>query len=80
MLAVPEGVAERAELPPELKATDLLDAGIELLDHSGGSAVPVLHSQAHQVVGWLTHQTALRALRADVAPGQKVMASAVSSA
>lgn len=61
-------VSEVTELPPELKATDLLDAGLEVLDISGCSAVPVLDSQAHQVVGWFTHRAALTALRADVAP------------
>ena len=60
--------SEVTELPPELKATDLLDAGLEVLDISGGSAVPVLDSQAHEVVGWFTHRAALTALRADVAP------------
>lgn len=62
-------VSEVTDLPPELKASDLLDAGLEVLDISGGSAVPVLDSQAHRVVGWFTHRAALKALRADVASG-----------
>ena len=73
-------VAEVTELPPELKASDLLDAGLEVLDRSGGSAVPVLDSQAHQVVGWLTHQAALTALRADVASGPQATPGEVSPA
>jgi hypothetical protein len=43
--------------------TDSLAAGIEALDHSGGSAVPVLDPEHGHVAGWLTHQAALEALR-----------------
>ncbi|HET9128630.1 MAG TPA: chloride channel protein [Propionibacteriaceae bacterium] len=58
-----ESVSTVAELPPALHAGDPLAAAIEALDASGGSAVPVLDADDHAVVGWLTHQSALAALR-----------------
>ena len=56
-------VAMVAELPPALHAADPLGTAIEALDASGVSAVPVLGDQDEAVVGWLTNQSALAALR-----------------
>ena len=58
-----EPVARIAELPPRLRSSDPLDLAIEALDASGGSAIPVVGPQGGTVVGRLTHQTALAALR-----------------
>ena len=57
-------VSTVVEQPPAVLTTDSLAAGIEALDRSGGSAVPVLDPEHGHVVGWLTHQAALDALRA----------------
>lgn len=56
-------VSTVVELPPAVMTTDSLAAGIATLDRSGGSAVPVLDPEHGNVVGWLTHQAALEALR-----------------
>jgi len=55
-------VSEVADLPPALRSVDPLDFALQVLDDAGG-AVPVLDPDGHQVVGWLTHQAALSALR-----------------
>ena len=56
-------VANVVELPPAVTSADSLNAGIDALERSGGSAVPVLDAQHGHVIGWLTHQAALEALR-----------------
>jgi CIC family chloride channel protein len=55
-------VGQVADLPPALRSADPLDFALQVLDNAGG-AVPVLDPDGHQVVGWLTHQAALNALR-----------------
>ena len=55
-------VREVADLPPALRSVDPLDFALQALDDAGG-AVPVLDSDGHEVVGWLTQQAALNALR-----------------
>ena len=55
-------VSEVTDLPPTLRSVDPLDFALQVLDDAGG-AVPVLDSDGHEVVGWLTHQAALNALR-----------------
>lgn len=65
-----EPVTQLTELPSALRSTDPLEQAIEALDASGGSAVPVLAPEDGAVVGWLTHQAALAALRQ---PGRAAM-------
>jgi len=55
-------VGQVADLPPALRPVDPLDFALQVLDDAGG-AVPVLDPDGHQVVGWLSHQAALNALR-----------------
>jgi CIC family chloride channel protein len=59
-------VGQGADLPPALRSVDPLDFALQVLDDAGG-AVPILDPDGHQVVGWLTHQGALNALRPQVA-------------
>ena len=67
------------EQPTAISAHDTLDDALDLLDTAGAAAAPVIHAgtsgaadggTAHgiEVVGWLTHQGVLTALR-DRAPG-----------
>ena len=60
-------VSEVADLPPALRSVEPLDFGLQVLDDAGG-AVPVLDPDGHHVVGWLTHQAALNALRPAASP------------
>ncbi|MEP7194431.1 MAG: chloride channel protein, partial [Actinomycetota bacterium] len=60
-------VGDVTDLPPALRSVDLLDFALQILDDAGG-AVPVLDAEGHEVVGWLTHRSALNALRSAVAP------------
>ncbi len=55
-------VVEVTDLPPRLRSVDPLDLALKVLDDSGG-AVPVLDPGGRQIVGWMTHQAALGALR-----------------
>ncbi|MEP7035279.1 MAG: CBS domain-containing protein, partial [Actinomycetota bacterium] len=55
-------VSEVTDLPPALRSVDPLDLGLQVLDDAGG-AVPVLDPEGRQIVGWITHQAALGALR-----------------
>jgi len=55
-------VGQVTDLPPALRSIDPLDLALQALDDAGG-AVPVLDPDGHRVVGWLTHQGALNALR-----------------
>ena len=55
-------VSEVTDLPATLRSVDPLDFGLQVMDDAGG-AVPVLDSDGHEVVGWLTQQAALNALR-----------------
>ena len=55
-------ISEVADLPSALRSDDPLDLALPALDDPGG-AVPVLDPEGQQVVGWLTHQGALNALR-----------------
>ena len=55
-------VGQVTDLPPTLRLADPLDFALQVMDDAGG-AVPVLDSDGQEVVGWLTHQAALNALR-----------------
>ncbi len=55
-------IAAVTELPPALRSVDPLDLALKVLDDAGG-AVPVLDPDGRQIVGWMTHQAALNALR-----------------
>jgi hypothetical protein len=55
-------VSEVTDLPPTLRSVDPLDFALQALDEAGG-AVPVLDPEGHEIIGWLTHQAALNALR-----------------
>jgi chloride channel protein, CIC family len=55
-------VGQVTDLPPALRSVDPLDFALQVLDDAGG-AVPVLDPDGHEVIGWLTHQSALNALR-----------------
>ncbi|MGN6635657.1 MAG: chloride channel protein, partial [Oryzihumus sp.] len=66
-----EPVRQLTELRPALRSSDPLEQAIEALDGSGGSAIPVLGPEDGAVVGWLTYQEALAALRQ---PGQHALA------
>ncbi len=58
-------VSSAVELPRELRASSSLNDAIPVLDDSEGSAVPVLDLEGKRLVGWLTPQAALGALRGD---------------
>lgn len=60
-------VDEVADLPPALRSIDRLDLALRVLEDAGG-AVPVLDPDGRQIVGWLTHQGVVNALRPSVVP------------
>ena len=60
-------IAEVIDLPPALRSVDPLDHALRVLDDAGG-AVPVLDPDGRRIVGWITHQAALVALRPRHAP------------
>jgi CIC family chloride channel protein len=60
-------VGQVSELPAALRSLDPLDLAMRVLDDAGG-AVPVLDADGQEVVGWLTHQGALNALRPAAVP------------
>jgi CIC family chloride channel protein len=62
-------VASLAEFPETLVTSTALDSAVEVLDRSEGTVVPVTDPAEGVVVGWLTHQSALRAIRQVRAPG-----------
>jgi CIC family chloride channel protein len=56
-------VAEFCELPPTVTADVTVEAAIDALDRCNGTAVPVLDPADRSLVGWLTTQAALAAIR-----------------
>ena len=58
--ATVESVIER---PPPVHAGQTLDDTLDALDSSGIAALPVLDATSENLVGWLTHQQVLNALR-----------------
>lgn len=65
-------VAEFCELPPTVTADAAMEAAIDALDRSGGTAVPVLDPTGRGLVGWLTTQAALAAIRPSAPPSPPV--------
>jgi CIC family chloride channel protein len=57
-------VASVIERPPSLQTTQTLDDALDALDSAGITALPVLDPAGGNLVGWLTHQHVLTALRA----------------
>ncbi len=60
-------IAEVTNLPAVLRSVDPLALALQVLDDAGG-AVPVIDPDGRQIVGWITHQAALGALRPALAP------------
>jgi len=56
-------VSDATENPPTIRSTQSLEAAIELVDHLGTAAVPVLDDEGGQLVGWLTAASVLGAMR-----------------
>ncbi len=63
--AAPVAVALRQ--PPAVRASDSLQDVLDALEGADGPAVPVLGEDGGAVVGWLTHQRVLSALRPGLA-------------
>ncbi|HEX2903978.1 MAG TPA: chloride channel protein [Jatrophihabitans sp.] len=55
-------VADHVELPPTVRADQRLNDTLDVLENARGG-VPVLAADGGEVVGWLTHQAVLTALR-----------------
>jgi CIC family chloride channel protein len=51
------------EHPPAVRIDQRLDTALDTLENAVGSAIPVLDDKAANVVGWLTHQRVLVAMR-----------------
>jgi CIC family chloride channel protein len=60
----PATIGELAELPTPVIAHDALADALHVLVTTQGTGVPVLGDDRTAVVGWITHQTILNALRA----------------
>jgi CIC family chloride channel protein len=58
-------VSSVLEQPPSVNADQSLESCLDALESSHSSAVPVLDSGGGNIVGWLTAQQVLTALRAD---------------
>ncbi|MBF6066139.1 chloride channel protein [Nocardia terpenica] len=56
-------VADLTVRPPEVVETFTLLEALDILAGAEGAGVPVLDSQGHAVVGWLTHRAVLAALQ-----------------
>jgi len=57
-------VSALLEYPPTVTATDSLESALPVLD-AADMPLPVLDSAGHRVIGWLTHQRILAAVRAE---------------
>lgn len=55
-------VSDHVELPQTVRTDQQLNDALDVLENAHGG-VPVLDAQGRQVVGWLTHQAVLAALR-----------------
>ncbi|MEV6791915.1 chloride channel protein [Streptomyces sp. NPDC051320] len=58
----PATAGDLAELRPPLAPDMSLSAALHALVSAPGTGLPVLDSDKHALVGWITHQSALRAL------------------
>ncbi|MFR0355598.1 chloride channel protein [Streptomyces sediminimaris] len=58
----PARIGQLAEAPASVLADQPLGQALHTLLSSGGTGVPVLDSQGGKPVGWLSHQSALRAV------------------
>ncbi|MFG2416959.1 chloride channel protein [Streptomyces goshikiensis] len=65
----PTTVADLAERPHPLTSNMSLGAALHILVSSPGTGLPVLGPEDGHLVGWLTHQSALRALHPDPPSG-----------
>jgi CIC family chloride channel protein len=65
-----------AEQVPAIHGDQLLDAGLDVLESAVTPAVPVLDPSGGRVIGWLTHQGVLAAIRPRPAPTPPVAADA----
>jgi CIC family chloride channel protein len=54
------------EQPTAVRADQTLDAALDVLETAGAAAIPVLDDTGANLVGWLTHQRVLAALRRDL--------------
>jgi CIC family chloride channel protein len=57
-------VASVIERPTSVRSDQPLDEALDTLESASGSAIPVLDTGATEVVGWLSHQRVLVAMRA----------------
>ena len=62
-------VGSVVERPGSVRQTDSVDRALETLESSGSPAVPVLDAAGANVVGWLSHQRVLAAMRRGVRRG-----------
>ncbi len=60
-------IAAIVEFPTPVSADDHLEHALDILDDADG-AIPVLDADHHSLVGWLTHQRVLVALRRPTEP------------
>jgi CIC family chloride channel protein len=58
-------VASIVERPTAVRADQHLDAALDVLETVVAFAIPVLDSTGDDVIGWLTHQNVLTAMRGD---------------
>jgi CIC family chloride channel protein len=68
-------VGSVVERTSSVRADETVDVALELLESAASTAVPVLDETGTEVVGWLTHQQVLAALR----PGAERPAPATSA-
>jgi len=64
-------IASIVELPTPVSINDRLEQALEILDNADG-AIPVLDADRASLVGWLTHQRVLAALRQ---PAEQLMST-----
>ncbi|QKV97985.1 chloride channel protein [Streptomyces sp. NA02950] len=66
----PRTVADLAERPPAVTSGTPLGGALHPLATAEGTGLPVLEAETGEPVGWLTHQTVLRALHTTTPPAR----------